>query len=283
MNDRPAVAAVHDAGQSIRMVGLLVIVGLLAAILLGGLAVRAAVAGGLGLPSSRGVIGFGNLAEFNGVRFNLVDRDVQRVNGINVTFWAPIHGYGDDERGMHTAGGTLNGVGLNLLGAGADRMNGVHVGLLGLGVGERAHGVLVGGLGIGGEALTGVFLGGLGVGGERLTGGAFAGLGIGGQDLRGVFAAGLGIGAQSMQGVAVSTFIGTRETRGVALALLHQRTERLYGIAAGLYNRADHAEGLMLGLVNSTRTLRGVQIGLVNHVDSGPAAARVLPVVNARF
>ena len=39
----------------------------------------------------------------------------------------------------------------------------------------------------------------------------------------------------------------------------------------------------MLGLVNHAEVLHGVQIGLVNHVGSGPAAARWLPLVNARF
>lgn len=70
---------------------------------------------------------------------------------------------------------------------------------------------------------------------------------------------------------------------GDGLIAKASRTDDLYGVATGLYNRADHAEGLMIGLFNKAHTLRGVQIGLLNHVASGPAAARWLPLINARF
>ncbi len=39
----------------------------------------------------------------------------------------------------------------------------------------------------------------------------------------------------------------------------------------------------MIGLVNWTETLAGLQIGLLNRVGTGPAAARWLPLLNARF
>ena len=34
-------------------------------------------------------ISFGNSARWSGLRFNLVDRRVERVTGINLTFWKP--------------------------------------------------------------------------------------------------------------------------------------------------------------------------------------------------
>jgi len=34
-------------------------------------------------------ISFGNSKRMNGLRLNLVDRKVEEVNGINLTFWAP--------------------------------------------------------------------------------------------------------------------------------------------------------------------------------------------------
>ena len=49
----------------------------------------ASSAGGLGIPTSQAGLGFGNLKNFTGVRFNLVDRGVHRVGGLNVTLWIP--------------------------------------------------------------------------------------------------------------------------------------------------------------------------------------------------
>jgi hypothetical protein len=48
-----------------------------------------ATAGGLGIPTRRAGLGFGNSRDFTGVRFNLVDRQVDKVAGLNVTFWIP--------------------------------------------------------------------------------------------------------------------------------------------------------------------------------------------------
>jgi hypothetical protein len=261
-------------------------------------------AGGLGLPTSRAGLGLGNLREFTGVRLNIEDQGVQRVNGINVTLWAPMVNFGhgkdedEDEARSKRRNGTYNGLGLNLIGGSGERMNGVHVGLLGLELKDRGTGIFagglgvgagnltglaLGGLGVGSDDMTGIAIGGLGVGGDNLTGIAIGGLGIGGENLTGVFTSALGIGARTLRGVAFSGGIATTESRGAALATVYHRTEKLHGVATGLYNRADHAEGLMVGVFNRAETLRGVQIGLLNHVGSGPAAARWLPLINARF
>ncbi len=53
------------------------------------LAPATASAGGVGIPTSQAGLGFGNLKNFTGLRFNLVDSGVQRVGGVNVTFWIP--------------------------------------------------------------------------------------------------------------------------------------------------------------------------------------------------
>ena len=232
------------------------------------LAATVVQAGGFGVPTNRAGIGFGNLPDFSGLRFSAVDRGVRHVWGVNVTIWTPMDGFGRSADCEPCRNGSYTGLGLNLLGSSADRMTGGHVGLLGLAVQDRATGIMIGGLGIGGGDLTGVALGGLGVGGDDMTG---------------IFAGGLGVGGSALRGLAVGGFIGTESVRGAALAAVYHRTERLYGVCAGLYNRAGHAEGLMLGLFNRARTLRGVQIGLLNQVGSGPAAARWLPLVNARF
>src|SRR6478735_10010714 len=42
---------------------------------------------GFGIPTKKGGIGFGNLPNFGGIRFNYADRNVEKVRGINVTIW----------------------------------------------------------------------------------------------------------------------------------------------------------------------------------------------------
>ncbi len=42
---------------------------------------------GFGIPSKRGGIGFGNLPKLSGFRFNYIDRNVEKIDGINVTVW----------------------------------------------------------------------------------------------------------------------------------------------------------------------------------------------------
>ncbi len=39
------------------------------------------------IPSKHWGISFGNSKNFSGLRFNFRDRDVDRINGVNVTFW----------------------------------------------------------------------------------------------------------------------------------------------------------------------------------------------------
>ncbi|MBE0593210.1 MAG: hypothetical protein IH616_12500, partial [Gemmatimonadales bacterium] len=45
----------------------------------------------LNIGSASAGLSIGNSHRWNGVRFNVIDRDVQLVNGLNVTFWTPKH------------------------------------------------------------------------------------------------------------------------------------------------------------------------------------------------
>jgi len=79
---------------------------------------------------------FGNAARINGVRLNVQDADLERVNGINVTLWKP----------REPLTGTVNGVQIGLL-PGSSEVNGVGVGLAGLVADGSIHGIGFGGLG----------------------------------------------------------------------------------------------------------------------------------------
>ena len=97
-------------------------------------------AGGLGIPTSQAGLGFGNLKNFTGVRFNLVDHGVHRVGGLNVTLWIPK----DNDFAVY------QGISLGLVGHQADVTQGVAAALIGLAGGDY-QGIALGGIGIGAD------------------------------------------------------------------------------------------------------------------------------------
>jgi len=188
---------------------------------------------GVGIPSKKGGIGFGNLSTFNGIRFNFSDKNVEKISGINVTVWqtkvdstqtGTVNGI---SIGVPLAIGTKNknGIGIGIfgvvatenlsglnfggLGVGAGgHLTGFNVGGLGIGSGGNLKGITIGGLGAGaGENATGINIGGLGVGaGGNLTGFNFGGLGAGaGKNVSGITLAALGVGAGTdLKGITIA-------------------------------------------------------------------------------
>ena len=146
---------------------------------------------GLGIPSKKAGLGFGNLPHFTGVRFNFKDHDLEKVNGINVTAW--MH---KDEDAMS---GTVNGLAVGVpLAAGSENFHGLGVGLFGVGAKKNLYGINAGGLGVGaGGSVRGINVGGLGVGsGGTLWGLNVGGLGVGsGGNVTGINVGGLGVGS----------------------------------------------------------------------------------------
>ncbi len=179
--------------------------------------VSATYSQGLGVPSRKGGIGFGNLHRFTGLRFNFRDKNVEKISGVNVTVWQPK---GEDEQtgtmngislGLPLAMGTedRNGIGVGIAGVGAKRsLTGLNVGGLGVGAGGNVKGITIGGLGAGaGGSVKGITIGGLGAGsGGDLSGITIAGLGAGsGGDVSGICIAGLGAGAgKSVKGISIA-------------------------------------------------------------------------------
>ncbi len=64
----------------------------------------------LDLPVRGYGISFGNAARFNGLRFNLSDAGLDRINGVNITLWKP----------GKPVTGTVNGLALGIVGPAAD-------------------------------------------------------------------------------------------------------------------------------------------------------------------
>ena len=128
-------------------------------------------AGGYGLS-------LGNSPRLRGLRINLRDHDVQRVDGINITLWRARPNKAAEYNGVLLGlwgpeGGRIRGVSAGLAGvSAADQLSGVALGLVGVASDRNATGLVLGGMGtgVGGDA-AGIVAGGIGVGvGGRLRG-----------------------------------------------------------------------------------------------------------------
>lgn len=248
---------------------------------------------GFGIPSKRGGIGFGNLSRFTGIRFNFKDKNVERINGINVTVWSAKH---EDNQtgtvngiaiGLPMSMGAENqyGIGLGIGGVGATRnLAGINIAGLGVGAGESVSGFNFGGLGVGaGEDLTGINIGGLGAGaggdvkginigglgvgaGGDLVGFNFGGLGVGsGGKVAGINIGGLGVGAaEDITGISASIIgVGTGgRVRGITVAGVGIGAgEEVRGLAvAGIGIGSSRVTGITLAPVVGGQTVKGIMI-----------------------
>jgi hypothetical protein len=240
---------------------------------------------GVGIPSKKAGIGFGNLPVFTGLRFNFRDKNVEKVNGINVTVWQPKNE--EDQTGtvngvsfgLPLAMGTenRNGLGVGILGVAArNNLSGIHIGGLGVGAGGDVTGLNVGGLGVGsGGDLKGINIGGLGAGsGGTVAGINIGGLGVGaGDDMKGFSFALLGAGAGSnVSGITVAGL-------GVGAG------ERLSGITIGGLGvgAGETVNGITIGGlgVGAGEQLKGFVVSLVAAGSPEVKAIAVAPVVGS--
>src|SRR5262245_55570489 len=117
------------------------------------LSASGARAGSLDLTIHDYGISFGDSRVTHGLRINAIDRDVERVDGLNCTLWKP-------ESNLRS---TVNGVGVGLVAAAAQEMHGIALGGAGVAC-DDGWGIAAGILGVGGDGFTGIMVGGLGVG-----------------------------------------------------------------------------------------------------------------------
>lgn len=149
-----------------------------------------------------------------GVRLNFRDRNLERVEGVNVTIWSPYEPMRGVVKGLAlglpvTGARAIHGAGIGILGVGvAENLRGIGLGGLGIGAGGDVQGIMVGGLGVGGGGnVTGLMIGGLGVGtGGNVRGITFGGLGAGaGGDVTGLQVGVLGVGAGGrVEGITIA-------------------------------------------------------------------------------
>jgi len=231
----------------------------------------------LDIPSKKWGISFGNSKKFTGLRFNIQDDGVRKINGINFTLWKPKKDNPDSvingvSLGLMPGGGNLKGIQLGIAGVGAERsLKGISFGLMGVGAGKDVMGINVGGLGVGaGGNMFGLNIGGLGVGaGEDLIGFNIGGLGCGaGRDMKGINFGALGAGAgRDVYGLNIGGLgIGAGENMvGINIGGLGVGAgEKLTGInIGGLGCGAPEVRGISVGgLGVGGKYLKGVHLSL---------------------
>src|SRR5690349_11989792 len=86
---------------------------------------------GLDLTVNHVGIAIGDVPRVTGLRINYRDRNLEWVNGVNITIWSP---YGEGS-------GTVRGLALGLPLTGAGRIEGVGAGILGVGADEGIRGI----------------------------------------------------------------------------------------------------------------------------------------------
>jgi len=135
-----------------------------------------------------------------GVRINFRDRNLELVQGVNITVWSPYE----------PARGVVQGLALGVPVTGAKRIEGVGVGIFGVGTTEEFSGIGIGGFGVGsGGDARGALIGGFGVGsGHNVTGLTIGGFGAGaGGDVTGIQIGGFGVGAGGrVTGISIGGF-----------------------------------------------------------------------------
>ncbi|HYL21100.1 MAG TPA: hypothetical protein VEU74_05025 [Gemmatimonadales bacterium] len=204
---------------------------------------------------------FGNARRITGIRVNVQDAELDRVNGINVTLWKP----------REPLSGTVNGLQVGLL-PGSRQVSGIAIGIGGVVTEGRARWVTIGGLGaVSNGAIEGIGIGGLGL----VADGPMRGIGIGGlgavsnRDIHGIVVGGLGtVANEDIRGIAVAGLgtVANRDIIGIAFGGLGTVANRDV-TGAGLAGLALVANGSITGVgigglaVVANERLTGLGIG----------------------
>ncbi len=262
-----------------------------------------AVAQGLNIPSRNWGISFGNSVRFTGLRLNIIEKNIEQINGINLS----VYQAKDEELhtgsvngisiGVPMVGGTANrnGINLGVVGISASKnVNGFNFGAIGAGAGNNLSGINIGGLGVGagnnvkginlcglgggaGGDVTGFTVGGLGFGaGGNLTGFTFGGLGAGaGGNVKGITIGLLGIGAgENMSGLSIAGLgMGAgKSLNGIALAVGGIGAPSIKGISAALFVGGEEAKGIQIAPAyfrlegDEGGSMTGVTVSAFNHI-----------------
>ena len=156
-------------------------------------------------------ISFGNSKNFTGLRFNIVDKEVEQINGLNLAFGSV---------GEHAE---MNGIALGaLVGGEGSSLNGIALGVAASF--KKIRGISIGGWygNFSTESLIGIQMGFLGS----------------------VVSKGTGVSVGGLLNVSKDEF------NGIAIGGLVNYAKEMNGLQIGLFNRAEELNGIQIGLIN---------------------------------
>ena len=172
-------------------------------------------------------LSIGNSRRITGIRVNLVDHQVERVTGLNLTLWTP----------KKNPDALFQGISLGLIGPKARQIDGIALGGIGVSVREKIRGIALGGLGVKAREITGLSTGLVRLEVEkRLRGLAIAGFWAGeAERLEGIAISPVGAIADTVLGVTLGGLIagGGSQLTGIALSLGGSFSGRVRGIEIG--------------------------------------------------
>jgi hypothetical protein len=197
----------------------------------------------LGLGIKRYGLSIGNSANYNGIRINFEDKNVNEINGLNIA-------------------------GISDIG----KLNGMNIGIL-FSLDSLSNGIEIGGLSLKFIKHNGFALGTLCLTGEKINGIGITGLALFADTLNGVFVGPIGImprhdpdSIRIINGLSIGGGVIASKMNGVSFGYFGNIFEKLNGVAIGGINLASE--------------LHGFQIGLINHAHNNRRFFRWTPIVN---
>jgi hypothetical protein len=234
----------------------------------------------LNIPFRKYGVSIGNSYEFTGIRLNLADKNVKRINGLNVTFWLKrSQNYSSSVNGISIGviptGGSMQPVNLGVLGLGTSprNLNGLSIGGLIIGSGGNINGLSMSGLMImadgGMSAISGISISGIAISAEK--------------NINGLAVGGIGVGTSGdINGIAacLAYLSSKKNLTGIGVSPGYMKAGELRGLALAGYAKTDRMKGFSIALFNRTNELHGVQLGVLNYAGNNPKGLRMLPFIN---
>lgn len=209
-------------------------------------------------PKDNGLV-IGNSKQCNGIRLNFWDKNVERVNGFNLS--------------AKTASNYTNGLSFGLTSNQDSVTNGVRIGGL-INLGENFNGVCIGGLGTAANKINGLGIGGLLTYADTMNGLFISGLGAFGGNGSSYITA--------INGISIGMFTTCSKMNGLSVGF-QSVTDTIKGVVIGFVNNESKAaNGIQVGMHNKTTDLYGLQIGFWN-ISENNRYLKKTPIINFNF
>jgi len=171
---------------------------------------------------------FGNSIDYNGIRLNLWDKNVDKINGLNISGLSRCR-----------------------------KINGFSIGLV-ASLDTISNGMKIGGLAVTAKKHNGLAVAGLFLAGNKFNGVGLAGLSPFADTLNGLFVGLWGVTPWSsydtinvINGLAIGGFgVNATKMNGLSLAFLLNLFKKQNGISISCFNSADELHGFQFGLLN---------------------------------